>query len=122
MRLLIRWIVIAIALAAAVYLVPGIRVVGETGWISVLLAAAVVGFVNAIIRPVLKFLSCPLIVLTLGLFTLVINALCLMIASWLTLNVFGVGIAVDGFLPALIGSIVISVVSFLLNLLVRDAS
>jgi putative membrane protein len=122
MRLLIRWIVIAIALAAAVYLVPGIRVVGETGWISVLLAAAVVGFVNAIIRPVLKFLSCPLIVLTLGLFTLVINALCLMIASWLTLNVFGVGIAVDGFLSALIGSIVISVVSFLLNLLVSDAS
>jgi putative membrane protein len=81
--------------------------------------ALIFGLVNALIRPILKLLTCPLIILTLGLFTLVINALMLMLASWLGRQL-GLGFYVAGFWPALLGALVISVVSFGLNLLIGD--
>lgn len=64
--------------------------------------------------------SCPLILLTLGLFTFVVNALCLLAASWLAQNFFGAGFVVDGFFPALWGSIIVSIVSTILSLLLVD--
>lgn len=121
MRLLLRWLITTIALLVAVYFVPGIHVQGENGFVAALITAAILGLVNAFIRPILNLLSCGLIVLTLGLFIFVVNALCLMLASWLTVNIFGgTGIVVDSFWAALIGSIVVSLVSWALSFLLPD--
>jgi len=70
-----RWLITAIALVAAAQLIPGVEIAGQSGWTAVLLMAVALGLVNAIVRPLLKMLSCGLIVLTLGLFIFVINAL-----------------------------------------------
>ena len=115
--LLIRWVVVAIALVLTAYLVPGITVEGN-GIIVVLGMAVILGFVNAFIKPVLAFLSCGFIALTMGLFLLVVNALSLWLASWMAQNWFGLGFVVDGFWPAFWGAILVSVISFLLSLFV----
>jgi putative membrane protein len=115
-RLLISWLINAAALAAAAYLVPGIDIMGEPAWQTVAIMAVLFGLVNALIRPLLKLLTCPLILLTLGLFTLVINGLMLWLSSWIGRQ-FGLGFHVAGFWPAFLGALVISVVSFVLSLL-----
>jgi putative membrane protein len=115
--LLIRWVIAAIALILTAYLVPGITVEGN-GIIVVLGMAVILGFVNAFIKPVLTFLSCGFIVLTLGLFLLVINALSLWLASWMAQNWFSLGFVVDGFWPAFWGAILVSVISFMLSMFV----
>jgi putative membrane protein len=120
MKLVIRWVITAVALIAAVWLIPGIRIESQNAWIAVGLMAAILGFVNAIIRPVLMFLSCGCIVLTMGLFMIVVNGLALWSASWISVNVFNVGFYVDGLWPAILGSIVVSIVSFLMSLLLPD--
>jgi putative membrane protein len=117
MRLLLRWIASAAAVAAAAYFVPGIRL--EGGITELLVVALVLGLINALVRPLLRWLACGLIVLTLGLFLLVINAVLLLLAAWIAQQV-GVGFYVDGFMPAVVGSVVISLVSFLLSLLLPD--
>jgi putative membrane protein len=119
LRLLLRWWIISAAVALAAWIVPGISVTDQAGWVAVLLFAAVLGLVNAIIRPVLKFLSCGCIVLTLGLFIFVVNAAAFMIAAWFA-NLLGIGFYVDGFWPALFGSIIVSVVSLVLSSLLID--
>jgi len=120
LKLFIRWIIIAIALIVAPLLIPGITISDTNGWIAVGVMAAILGFVNAVIRPILAFFSCGCIVLTMGLFMLVINAATLSLSSWIATNVFGIGFYVDGFWPALFGSIVISIVSFFLSLFLID--
>lgn len=112
--ILLRWIITAAAVLLTTYLVPGITI-GGNGIITALAVAFVLGLVNAIVRPILVLLSCGCIVLTLGVFMLVVNAITLMIASWLS-QLLGINFVIDGFWPALIGSIVISVVSWLLSL------
>jgi putative membrane protein len=112
-RLLIRWGVTAGAVALAAWIVPGITVSGDHQVWTVLLVALVLGLVNAFVRPILAALSCGLIVLTLGLFMLVINTLMLWLASWIAVNWLGLGFEVDGFWSALLGSVIISIVSFL---------
>ena len=82
---------------------------------TVILVAAVLGLVNALIRPLLSVVSCGLIVLTLGLFTLVINGLMLWLASWICTHWLSLGFRVDGFWAAVLGAIVISVFSFLVS-------
>ncbi len=116
--LLVRYVVILAALIAALWLVPGITVEGDAV-AAVLLMGLVLGLVNILVKPILKFFSCGCIVLTLGLFLLVVNALALWFASWLA-QLLGIGFIVDGFWPALWGGLVISVVSFLMNLLIPD--
>jgi len=91
----------------------------QGGWISLLGLALIFGFVNALFRPLLKFLTCPLIILTLGLFVLLINTL-LFWLSGLIGQYFGMGFTVDGFWPAFLGSLVVSLVSMVLTLAVRD--
>ena len=113
---MISWIINGLALAAAAFLVPGVTIVGEPAWVTVAAMAIVFGLANALIRPLVKLLTCPLIILTLGLFTLVINALMLWLSSWIAAQ-FGVGFEVDGLWPAFLGALVISVVSFFLNLI-----
>ncbi|MEA1978306.1 MAG: phage holin family protein [Chloroflexota bacterium] len=120
MKLVIRWVITAVALVAAVWLIPGIRIESQNAWIAVGLMAVILGFVNAIIRPVLMFLSCGCIVLTMGLFMIVVNGLALWLASWISVNLFNIGFYVDGLWPAILGSLVVSIVSFLLSLLLPD--
>ena len=119
MKLIARWIISAVALFVAAWLVPGIRVDGG-GWVAYAVMAVVLGLVNAVVRPVLKLLSCPLIILTLGLFLLVINAVTLWLSSYIAVNVFRVGFHVDGFLAALLGGLIVSVVSTVLSAVIRD--
>jgi putative membrane protein len=119
MRFIIRWIITAIAIAAAAWITPGITLEGN--WVTaVLVTAIILGLVNALIRPILKLFSCGLIVVTLGLFTLIINAICLWLASYISVEWFGIGFNVNNLWSALIGSIIISVVSFLLSFLLPD--
>jgi putative membrane protein len=119
MKLLIRWASTAIALLLAVRLVPGIEVEGNA-WVVLGVTAIIFGVVNMLVRPLLKLLSCGLIALTLGLFLLVINGLMLWLSSYIAVNWFDVGFYVNGFVPALLGSIVVSVVSFVANLIFHD--
>ncbi|MFW6062688.1 MAG: phage holin family protein [Chloroflexota bacterium] len=117
-RILIRWVVNAIALWVAVQIVPGLEHVGESG-LSLLLIALIFGLVNALVRPIIVLLTCPLIVLTMGLFILIINAVMLSITAWLS-NMFGLGLVVEGFWPTFWGALVISIVSSVISLLVKD--
>ncbi len=117
-RLLARWLVSVVALMAAAWLVPGIHVTGRA-WLAYAVTAVVLGLVNALVRPVLKFLSCPLIIVTLGLFLLVINAAMLWLAA-IVAQALGFGFQVDGFIPAFFGALIVSVVSVLLSVFVPD--
>jgi putative membrane protein len=102
----------------SVYL-PAIRVERE-GWTVFAVMAVILGLANAIIRPILKFLSCPLILLTLGLFVLVINGITLWLASAIAVRWFHVGFYVDGFWAAFLGVLIVSLVSLILSMLVRE--
>ena len=119
MKLLIRWLIVAIALVVAVWLIPGIRIEDTSAWIAVAVTAVILGLVNAIIRPILAFLSCGCIVATMGLFMLVINALTLWLSSWIAVEWLNIGFYVDGFWPAFWGGIVVSLVSFVLSLFLK---
>jgi len=117
MRLLLRWIAAAAGVGLAAFLVPGIQADG--GILALLAVALILGLVNALVRPLLVRLACGVIALTLGLFIFVINALMLMLTAWLA-GALGLGFQVDGFIPALLGSLVISVVSIIASLLLPD--
>ena len=113
-HILMRWIISAIAILVTTFLLPGIEIQGN-GIIVAFAVAFILGLVNAIIRPILMLLSCGCIVATLGLFMLVINAFTLWLASQIGLWL-GFGFHIDGWWPAFLGSIVISIVSWLLSL------
>ena len=121
MRFVIRWLVTSIAVAITAWILPGLTVPpGNAGVLSVLAFAAMLGFVNTIIRPILTFLSCGCLIVTLGLFIFVINALCFMAAAWLVKQVPGLAIWIDSSWTALLGSIIVSIISFLINWLLPD--
>ena len=117
-KLITRWIIIVLALLAAAWLVPGIHVGGEA-WVAYAVMAAALGIVNALVRPLLKLLTCPLILLTLGLFTLVINAVMLLLAARIAQSL-GVDFRVAGFWPAFWGGLIVSVVTTLFSVFVKD--
>jgi len=119
MKLLLRWLIIAISLYIAVLVVPGIRVEGDA-WLAFTIMALVLGLVNALIRPILKFLSCGLIIITLGLFVLVINAASFLLASNIAQNWFNIGFYVDNFWSAVLGSVIVSIVSVVLSRILVD--
>ncbi|MBL7200264.1 MAG: phage holin family protein [Anaerolineae bacterium] len=119
MKLLFRWAITALAIFIAAWLVPGIRVDGG-GWVLYAVMAVILGLVNAVVRPLLKFLTCPLILLTLGLFVLVINGLTFWLASYIAVNWFNVGFHVDGFWPAFWGALIVSIVTVVLAGSSRD--
>ena len=110
--LLIRWLFLTVAILVAAHLIEGIEV---KGFWSACLAAAILGVLNAFFRPVLILLALPINILTLGLFTFVINAVLMMMVS----GVVG-GFEVYGFWSALLGSLVISVISWLLNSFINE--
>lgn len=113
-----RWIFNAVALYVAARVVTGIDFTGD--WVSLAVIALIFGVVNALLGPILKLLSCPLILLTLGVFTLVINAALLLLTSYLSESL-NLGFHVSGFGAAFLGALLISVVSFFLNVFLRDS-
>ena len=116
-NLLLRLIVNAVALWIAAWVVPGIRLGGQGSEAiqTVLIVALIFGVINALIRPIIKFLTCPFYVLTLGLFTFIMNALMLMLTGNIAGEV-GQAFSVANFEAAFWGGIVISIVSFLLSI------
>ncbi len=112
---LVRLVINALAIAATAWLLPGITV-GGNAMLTIILVALIFGIVNAIIKPIFSFVTCGLYVITLGLFTFIANALMLWftedIAKW-----FGLQFSIDNFWTAIIGALIISVVSFILSLI-----
>lgn len=117
--LLVRLVINAVALFVATKIVPGIAFTGD--WVTLAVVAVIFGIVNALVRPLLAVLTCPLIILTLGLFTFIVNALMLALTSWIA-DQLRLGFHVNGFAAALLGAIVISIISFVLTLFIREES
>jgi putative membrane protein len=117
MKFLMRILITAVALWAATRLVSGISYHGN--WIGLAGVALVFGLLNSIVRPILTFLAFPLLIVTLGLFTFVLNALMLMLTSALS-SKLGIDFHVAGFWPAFWGAIVVGIVSLLLSILLPD--
>lgn len=117
-QLLIRLVINAAALWVAAQVVPGVRLGEgpEVAVTSLLLVALIFGLVNALIKPIVKLVTCPAYILTLGLFTFIVNAAMLQLTAWISGGV----LSIDRFLDALLGGIVISVVSTLLSIFVSD--
>ena len=107
MKFFLTWLLTSVSLFLTAYIVPGIEI---TGFTAAAVAAVILGLVNAIIKPILVLFTLPLTIITLGLFLLVVNAISLGIVGYFT-----PGFSIDGFLPAIIGSIVLSIVSGFLN-------
>jgi putative membrane protein len=115
MRVLLRIVVNGLAILVAAWLVPGVSLAGPG---AALLSGAILGVVNALVRPVLLLLTLPFTLVTLGLFIFVVNAICLGLTAALV-----PGFSVSGFFPALFGALIVSVVSWVMNgLVVDDAS
>ncbi|MBN2146483.1 MAG: phage holin family protein [Anaerolineales bacterium] len=119
-KFIIRWAINAVALYAAIAILPGIQPQSEN-WLSFIWLALIFGLVNAFFSPLLKFLTCPLIILTLGLFTLIVNTLLFAFTGWLGQQ-FQVGftLADPWFWNAFLGSLIVSIVSVVLTLLLKD--
>lgn len=114
MRFITRLLINAAALWVAIRVVPGISLEGD--WTLLLAVALLFGALNAVIRPVLFVLSIPFLLVTLGLFTFVLNALMLWLTSALA-ELLGLGFYVDGFVAAFIGALIVTLVSFALSLM-----
>ncbi len=116
MKFIIRWGINAVALWAAIAILPGLVYAGN--WVGVVMLALVFGLVNALLRPLLELLTCPLIILTLGLFTLVINTLLLAVTAWVG-NMVGISLTIaDPFWwNSFLGALIVSAISLLLGLI-----
>lgn len=111
---LITWVITAVSLMITAYVVHGFHVRNIMG---ALIAAVMVGLVNAFVRPILGILAFPITLLTFGLFAFVLNAISILIASKITPHY---GLTIDGFIPALLGSIVLTIVSSVITYFVRS--
>ncbi len=121
MGFIVRWIATAVAVGVAVWAVPGIGIVGGTSaWAGIALFALILSLVNISIKPIMQVLSLPATVLTLGIFYLVVNTLMLYLAAWLANGIFQVGFAIASFGSAFVASLVISIVSGLVNALLGN--
>jgi putative membrane protein len=120
-RILVRWAIVALGFIVAEWFVNWIWsgdpfYIGD--WLDLLIASGIFVVVRAILRPILFIFSLPCLLITLGLFIVVINALILIFAEWVC-DIFGVGFAIDGFWAALVGALVISAVSFVISRIFR---
>jgi|SRR5436190_4297504 len=112
MKFLLRLLLNGVAVFLAAQLIPGIGIAGPG---AAIVAGIVLGLVNAIVRPVLILLTLPVTLVTLGLFIFVVNAICLALAAW-----FVPGFTISGFIPAFLGALVITIISWLLSALLTD--
>ena len=118
-KFILRLVINAVALYLAVIVLNGRGIEFGGNWVSILWLALIFGLVNAFVRPLVNLLTCPLIILTLGLFTLLINTF----LFWLTGQIgqsVGIDIAINGFWPAFLGGLIVSVVSVVLTLILKD--
>ncbi|MBX3011091.1 MAG: phage holin family protein [Caldilineaceae bacterium] len=113
-NLIIRLVINAVALWVAGYLVPGIHLTGDG--VGIVIAAIIFGVINAFIKPIVDFFTCPFYIITLGLFTFIVNALMLMLTS----SISGGRLVVEDFWAALLGGIVIGIVSMLLSIFLGE--
>ncbi|MER6048479.1 phage holin family protein [Streptomyces sp. BHT-5-2] len=119
---LVKTLANAAALAVSIWLLNGITLTGEnTGRkvLTLILVALIFGLVNFLVKPVVKVLSFPLFILTLGLITLVVNALMLLLTSWLA-GKADLAFHVDGFWTAVVGGVIISIVSWAMHMVLPD--
>lgn len=119
-RFISRWLVLTIAAAVMVALLPGLTAIGEPPVLGIAAFALFMALINASIKPVVQLLALPLSVLTLGIAALVINWLFMELASWLALSLFGVGVVIDGFLWSVLGSLIMSIVSAVVGAVIGD--
>ena len=122
MRLILRLLANAGALAVATWLLSGITLTAPTTGqkvLTLLIVALIFGIVNAIVKPIFTLVTAVAVLLTLGLFLIVINALMLLLTSWLS-DQFGLGWSVEGFWTAALGSIIVSIISFLVNAFIPE--
>ncbi|WP_306215724.1 phage holin family protein [Actinoplanes sp. RD1] len=122
MGIIIRLVITAVSLWIATLVIGGIRLDTESvpAKIGTLLAVAVIfGIVNAVLRPIIKTIGCGLYVLTLGLISLVINGLLFLLTGWIA-GQFDLPFEVDGFVSAVLGALIVGIVSWVLNMLVPD--
>ncbi len=121
MKFILRLAINMVALYAAIALLRNTYIIYNGNWIDLIWLALIFGLINAILRPPFKALSCLLIILTLGLFTLVINALLFALTGWIGTQ-FGVGFTLQNpwFISAFLGSLVTTAVSLVLSLILRD--
>lgn len=114
MRFILRFLVSGVAIWLTSLLINGFEIDTDGSWQNTLLVVAVIALiftlVNTIVKPLVKIVSLPFYILTLGLFFLVVNALMLMLTSWLS-GLIGFGLEVDGFLTAVLGALIISLIS-----------
>jgi putative membrane protein len=126
-KLLVQLIATAAALFVAIAVVPGVDLVGTEGrtitdpraLLDLLIIAIIFGIINAVVKPILKFTTCLINMLTLGLFIFVINAFLLWLTSYIAQQI-GLGFTVDGVVPALLGALIVSAVSLVLSIFIRD--
>ncbi|MDO9085373.1 MAG: phage holin family protein [Anaerolineaceae bacterium] len=119
-KILIRLGINAVALYVAVALLDGRGITPQSeNWLSFIWLALIFGLVNAIIRPILIVMSCPLLILTLGLGTLIINTLMFMMSGWIGTR-FQIGFQVENFWVGLLGALIVSIVSFILTGIFKD--
>jgi len=116
---ILKWLITSLAIFAAIYLVPGIHFTGP-GW-QLGIIAAIFSMVNLLLRPILMLITCPMIILTLGLFSVAINALMLMLTANVAIYL-GIEYSIDSFTTAFIGALVISFTSLILNMLAGEGS
>ena len=122
MRLLVKLVVNAIAIWLAAVIVPGVGLAGADTTdtvVTALVVGAIFGLVNAVIKPIVAILALPLYILSLGLITFVVNALLFALTAWIA-GRLDLDFTVEGFVAALLGALVVSIVSLGLNAVVRD--
>lgn len=117
-RLIIRWFINAVAVWVAANIVPGIVLTSESP-AAIIVIALILGLLNATLNPLLKFLTCPFILLTLGLGALLVNTLVFWLAGEIGQSL-GYGFTVEGFWPAFLGALVVSVVSVVLGVFLKE--
>ena len=120
MRLIVQWLIGIVAIAVTARIVPGISIRGDE-LPGLIISAIILGLVNLVVRPLLTLITLPITILTLGIFWFVIGGVVLALTSWLSLNIFGAGIVIDGFPSAVLGALVIAIVSALVGLLLNRA-
>ena len=119
MNFIIRWLVTAISVGVAVWLVPGLEVVGGTeAWVAIAIFGLILSLINISIKPLMQVLSLPITIITLGIFYLIVNTFMLYVAAWLANGIFQVGLEIATFGSAFVASIVISIVSGIMNAIV----
>jgi putative membrane protein len=113
----IRWVILALAVWVAAELVDGIEL---EGWKSILAVSLILGLLNAYVKPVLKVITLPITILTLGIFLIILNALLLLLTEWIAGRIDDLNFAIDGFWPAVLGALIISVVTFIVTRFVDE--